>query len=511
MREVSKRRQVDFAFILPLHANAMCLICQMTAAVCEIANIKQHYDKKHASFSAAFPVGSTARKDKTAALKSSYSIISTIFPTTTTSAEKATTASLRVTWELAKKSESFMDAELVKVCTLGVVEELLEADNHKDDDQVHLSDLTAARRLETLYETRFSTLLNELKCCVDYMSVAVDESTDATDTLQLAVFVRYFNGELFKKELLCLLPLKSNTTGEAIYTSIKSFFENHALELNKINLLVTDGGVKSDHPTVNLLHCIIHQTVLCAKLSCEMKGAMDTVINIVDHIRSTSSLQHRLFKLLLQEQDTQYSDLLQHNDVRWLSRRRVLQCFFALRKEIVKFLSSQKTKKAEKLSQFMKKPGICGFGCHLNQLYLQLQGGDANVGELFEKGNAFQTTLGVFVADIEGKQLHIPTHPHGVPTNGTVLSHMVALLKNLLENFSWWFHNFKIPRQLLHSFLYLSKQNFRLERKNSICTYFRSLILKCQYSNSNLKGFTASQCICSSLLPLHVAQINPLV
>lgn len=50
------------------------------------------------------------------------------------------------------------------------------------------------------------------------MSLAVDKSTDATDTTQLSVFMRYFNEELFKEELLCLLPLCSNTTGEAMYT-----------------------------------------------------------------------------------------------------------------------------------------------------------------------------------------------------------------------------------------------------------------------------------------------------
>ncbi|XP_076832090.1 zinc finger BED domain-containing protein 5-like [Brachyhypopomus gauderio] len=436
------------------------------------ANIKRHYESKHASFSATFPVGSIARKDKIEALKLSYSTTSTILTTSSTAAEKATAASLRVTWELAKKGKPFVDAELVKVCTLGIVEELFAGDKHKDDivnrvKQVQLSDSTAARRLETLYEDSFSALLAELKC-VDYMSVAADESTDATDTAQLSVFVIYFNGELFKEELLCLLPLKSNTTGEAMYNSMKSFFDKNSLELDKINLLVTDGEpsmigrkrglasrLMSDHPAVNSLHCIIHQTVLCAKLSGEMKGVMDTVIKIVNHIRSTSSLQHRLFKMLLQEQEAQYSDLLQHNDVRWLSRGRVLQRFFALRKEITEFLSIQKTKKADEFSQFMQDQEsvalvafLCDITNHLNNLNLQLQGGDSNVGELFEKVSAFQTTLGVFVADIEGKKLHFPTL-HDVPTNGIVLSRMVALLKNLSENFRSRFHNFKIPQQLL--------------------------------------------------------------
>lgn len=50
----------------------------------------------------------------------------------TTAAEKATAASLHLTWELAKKGEPFVDAELVKACTLGIVEKLFTGDQNKD-------------------------------------------------------------------------------------------------------------------------------------------------------------------------------------------------------------------------------------------------------------------------------------------------------------------------------------------------------------------------------------------
>lgn len=187
----SKRRKLDnenrqfndkwtdeFAFIMPPHTSSkpLCLICQMTIAACKVANIKRHYDTKHASFSAAFPPGSPARKEKIKSLKSSCSATSTILTTATTAAEKATAASLRVTWELAKKGKPFVGAELV--CTLGIVEELFAGEKNKDDivnrvKQVQLSDSTAAQRLENLYEDSFSSLLSELKN-VDYMSIAVN-------------------------------------------------------------------------------------------------------------------------------------------------------------------------------------------------------------------------------------------------------------------------------------------------------------------------------------------------
>lgn len=109
---------------------------------------------------------------------------------------------------------------------------------------------------------------------------------------------------------------------------------------------------------------------------------------------------------------------------------------------MAEFLSSQKSNKAEELSKFMQDQKsmahvafLCDITNHLNQLNLQLQGGDANVGELFEKVNAFRVNLDIFLADIEGGKLLFPTL-RDIPTNKTVLSPMIGLLKSLAHNFS---------------------------------------------------------------------------
>lgn len=56
-----------------------------------------------------------------------------------------------------------MDAELVKVCALGIMEELFAGDKNKDDivkcvKQVQLSDTTATLRLGNSCKGRFSAL-----------------------------------------------------------------------------------------------------------------------------------------------------------------------------------------------------------------------------------------------------------------------------------------------------------------------------------------------------------------
>jgi hypothetical protein len=85
-------------------------------------------------------------------------------------------------------------------------------------------------------------------------------------------------------------------------------------------------------------HCIIHQSVLCCKLDPCLEKIMKTVMSIVHFIRAKSSLQHRLFKTLIQENDTQFDNLLLHNNVRLLSKGNVLQRFFNLLNEIELFL-----------------------------------------------------------------------------------------------------------------------------------------------------------------------------
>jgi len=118
-----------------------------------------------------------------------------------------------------------------------------------------------------------------------YISLAIDESTDNTDISQLWVFVRYYDGKDFREELLALLPLEDNSTADIIFGKLEDFFKSHGLSLDKINLTVTDGApamivinkglvsrIKTVAPKTNALHCIIHQSVLCAKVKRAQRG-----------------------------------------------------------------------------------------------------------------------------------------------------------------------------------------------------------------------------------------------
>lgn len=129
------------------------------------------------------------------------------------------------------------------------------------------------------------------------------------------------------------------------------------------------------------LHCLIHQSLLCAKLSGELKETMDPIMVIINFISCTSSLQHRLFRKLLTDRSAEYKDLLIHNDIRWLSKGNALNHFCELRKEILAFLQSLKPKKAGKFMSLIANEEFHASVCflsdifhHLSQLNMELRG-----------------------------------------------------------------------------------------------------------------------------------------
>ena len=104
------------------------------------------------------------------------------------------------------------------------------------------------------------------------------------------------------------------------------------------------GRLQKDNPNLISFHCIIHQAVLCASLGEEYCEVMETIMKLANFLRSTFALQqHRLLRNFLSETNAIYSDLLVHNNIRWLSKGRVLERFWSIREELLIVLWKVKT------------------------------------------------------------------------------------------------------------------------------------------------------------------------
>ncbi|KAF7649326.1 hypothetical protein LDENG_00143290, partial [Lucifuga dentata] len=98
-----------------------------------------------------------------------------------------------------------------------------------------------------------------------------------------------------------------------------------------------------------------------------------------------------------------YDDLLWHNNVRWLSKGRVLERFWAIRKDLEMFLTEQKNAKAKQYLAFLHNESkmelvafLVDITCHLNELNLKLQGKGNSVCDLMSAVHSFERQLEIF-------------------------------------------------------------------------------------------------------------------
>lgn len=493
----------------------MCLLCSESIAVMKEYNVKRHYKSNHGSFSNSFPEGSDERRRKVNGLLACFQRGQCTLSRFCTEQERAMIASLRVAWTLARQKRPFTESETVKDCMLAVIDEMIVDEKVKASvtssiKKVPLSDTSTLRRLELLATDVEGKLLENLRKA-EFMSIAVDESTDCTDMAQLCIYVRFYDGVRVREELLGLVPLEGHTTGEVIFQKIVTFFNEHELDLQKVCLLVTDGApamtgrvkglvarLAAVAPHMQFLHCIIHQAVLCAKLSGDLKNNMDTVMNIVNFIRSTSSLQHRLFRMLLADASAEHTDLLVHSDVRWLSKGKVLERFCELRQEILSFLRTCKHKRAahflERMldEQFMAEVHfLCDIFGHLNTLNLEVQGREKSIADLVERLCAFKTKLTIFTSDLmSGRLLHFSqlcAFMSAAP-GAHVTPVMTNFMRNLTDNFTERFQGFSIPIEVLQ----FARDPFSIKPEADFC----------------VKAKEVMSCIDESLLQMEMVDVQ---
>ena len=71
----------------------------------------------------------------------------------------------------------------------------------------------------------------------------IDDSTDATDTAELAIFIQGIDDEYnVTEELASLVPLKDTTESRVLYEAVKSMLKWFSLSILNIPGIVTDGA-----------------------------------------------------------------------------------------------------------------------------------------------------------------------------------------------------------------------------------------------------------------------------
>lgn len=280
---------------------------------------------------------------------------------------------------------------------------------------------TCTRRTEDLGANLCEQLRDKAQS-FDCFSLAMDESTDVSDTAQLLIFVRGIDENFtVYEELVKMCSLKGTTTREDLFHHVEKALNSLQLSWEKLTSVTTDGGknmsgqnkgvvgriiskVKDSGSTVPLIfHCIVHQEALCSKVI-SWKEKMDTVTSTVNYIRR-NGLTHRQFQKFLEDLEADYGDVVYYCEVRWLSRGAVLERFFDLRKEIGNFME-MKGKPVEELTNKQWINDLDFFTDltkDLNQLNKRLQE-KKMICDMYSDVKSFEMKLKLFIRHIHEKK-----------------------------------------------------------------------------------------------------------
>ncbi len=332
------------------------------------------------------------------------------------------------------KKKPFSDGELVKEIIISTMDTLLEnydsqakCDIMQKVRNLQFSHQTVCRRIQDMSTDLEEQLKDQLKTCLAF-SICLDESTDISDTAQIALWIRFVSEDMsIHEELLALHGMKDQTRGINILGEFDNVVSKFQLNLEKMVSVTSDGApamtgknsgfvglLKKQLNTSSLngdslvsFHCILHQENLCAQMKEDdsLKDLMNMVVEIVNYIRG-SALNHRQFiELLKESEDCQFGDIIYFANVRWLSRGKVLQRFTSLLPEIQDFLI-----KKEKLTSFSvieEEEWKCDLffltdiTAHMNELNLKLQGKGKLVWDLSQHLEEFISKLQLFIVQMK--------------------------------------------------------------------------------------------------------------
>ena len=184
---------------------AVCLLCGDSVAVIKEYNIKRHYEMKH--HDKYKHLDTTQRLQKVEELKRSLVSQQAMFTKAKSQSEAAVKASFIVAAEIAKSSRPFTEGEFVKNCMIKVCDTVCP-EKRQAFLNVSLSRNTVADHVRHLAANLQQQLVGKGKAFIAY-SLAVDESTDTSDTAQLSIFIRGVDSSLCVTEEFFLITLNA--------------------------------------------------------------------------------------------------------------------------------------------------------------------------------------------------------------------------------------------------------------------------------------------------------------
>lgn len=416
----------DFFFCcVPDGSKPQCLICKEILQQHKKSNIRRHYNTNHKTkYDKLYPLKSEARTLHIETLKSQLNKQRKILIKSLSDSECVTLASLHIAFNIARSRKPFSDGEFLKKCFIDCAEVLFDNFLNKDSilrkiNDIQLSHQTIQRRIILIASDISIQSIEYLKNC-NYFSLALDESNDRRDIMQLCIFYRGIDDNFnIQTNVLTVSPMKGHTRGENVLQNFMEIVNNFELNLNKCVLVATDGAanmtgktngflalLKNTHQYEFLtLHCIIHMESLCAKSGLiDLNNIIKETSTIINYIKS-HALIYREFQEFISQIDSEFNNIILYTAVRWLSTGKMAERFYKLIPQITTFLTNMKLidlfPYLKEKSWILKLAFLCDITGHLNELNFHLQKRDLYLPDAVSKISAFQKKLILFREQLE--------------------------------------------------------------------------------------------------------------
>ncbi|XP_029656135.1 general transcription factor II-I repeat domain-containing protein 2-like [Octopus sinensis] len=392
-----------------LKQKAYCLICHEHLSVMKEYNIRRHYETNHAPIYSKYT--GKLREDKVESLKRTLQIQQGLIKKNFENNENVTRAGYEITKIISQHGKPFSDGMYIKNCIIEAVNCLCPL-NSSLFDGISLSASSVSRRTEELGKIYIYKFVKRQVICCGILLHWMSQLTFREHRNFL--FIRGVDENIsITEELASVCSIHGTTTGKDIFDELEQTISDYNLEWEKLSCVTIDGAknmagskkglvgqitnkLEELHISNTLfIHCILHQHALCAK-ALNISCVLNPVIRIINFVRG-SSLNHRQFKVLLDDFGSEYFDLPYYTAVRWLSCGNVLNRFYKLRSEIDIFLTSKNNYYPElsDLAWLSKLSFLVDVTTHMNELNLKLQGKENLICDFYRIIKAFRHKIDV--------------------------------------------------------------------------------------------------------------------